>query len=281
MRLVRFGPALSRRLHQTGEDCILHPVHVANDFVWLRRVSLIGRPAPHAIRVSVGRRLCRWRHSRSSPVAYRGLQKGRARGRVIDMVALRSSQAVWRPVERLQLVLNGLAAIGGGNPHIEGATRLVEAARCRTASHGSDIRHAIPSVPDLAADSSTSADQGAGGYFRAAPIWVLHSVSEPNREASMAKAYWIATYRSINDPEALAAYAKLAGPAIWAAGGRNLVRGTPAKTLEAGMDLRTVVIEFDSVESAMAAYGSPEYQAARKLLGDTAVRDIRIVEGSE
>lgn len=97
----------------------------------------------------------------------------------------------------------------------------------------------------------------------------------------MAKAYWIATYREINDPEALAAYAKLAGPAIWAAGGRNLVRGTPAKTLEAGMDLRTVVIEFDSVASAISAYESPDYQTARKLLGDTAVRDIRIIEGVE
>jgi uncharacterized protein (DUF1330 family) len=97
----------------------------------------------------------------------------------------------------------------------------------------------------------------------------------------MPKAYWIATYRSINDQEALAEYAKLAGPAIWAAGGRNLVRGTPAKTLEAGMDLRTVVIEFDSVASAIAAYDSPAYQAARKLLGDTVVRDIRIVEGTE
>jgi uncharacterized protein (DUF1330 family) len=97
----------------------------------------------------------------------------------------------------------------------------------------------------------------------------------------MPKAYWIATYRAINDPEALAEYAKLAGPAIWAAGGRNLVRGTPAKTLEAGMDLRTVVIEFDSVASAIAAYDSPAYQAARKLLGDTVVRDIRIVEGTE
>jgi uncharacterized protein (DUF1330 family) len=97
----------------------------------------------------------------------------------------------------------------------------------------------------------------------------------------MPKAYWIATYRSINDPEALAEYAKLAGPAIWAAGGRNLVRGTPAKTLEAGLDLRTVVIEFDSVAGAIAAYDSPAYQAARKLLGDTVVRDIRIVEGTE
>ncbi len=97
----------------------------------------------------------------------------------------------------------------------------------------------------------------------------------------MGKAYWIATYRAINDPEGLAAYAKLAGPAIWAAGGRNLVRGTPAKTLEAGMALRTVVIEFDSVASAISAYESPDYQAARKLLGDTVERDIRIVEGAE
>jgi uncharacterized protein (DUF1330 family) len=93
----------------------------------------------------------------------------------------------------------------------------------------------------------------------------------------MAKAYWIATYRSIKNPEALAAYAKLAGPAIWSAGGRNLV-GTPAKTREEGLDLRTVVIEFESVASALAAYESPACQAARKVLGDAAVRDIRIVD---
>lgn len=94
----------------------------------------------------------------------------------------------------------------------------------------------------------------------------------------MAKAYWIATYRAIRDPDALAAYATLAGPAIVAAGGRNLVRGNPARTLEAGLDLRTVVIEFDSVDAAIAAYESAGYQAARQLLGDTVERDIRIVE---
>jgi len=95
------------------------------------------------------------------------------------------------------------------------------------------------------------------------------------------KAYWIATYRSIKDPQAIAEYAKLAGPAIWSVGGRNIVRGTPVKTLEEGLDLRTVVIEFDSVASALAAYESPAYQGARKILGDAAVRDIRIVEGVE
>lgn len=96
----------------------------------------------------------------------------------------------------------------------------------------------------------------------------------------MAKAYWIAFYRSIKNPDALAAYAKLAGPAIQAAGGRFLVRGVPAKTYEAGLDQRVVVIEFDSVAQATAAHDSPAYQAALKALGDGAVeRDMRITEG--
>ncbi len=95
----------------------------------------------------------------------------------------------------------------------------------------------------------------------------------------MPKAYWVATYRSVKNPEALAAYAKLSGPAIVAGGGRILVRGMPAQTYEAGMDQRTVVIEFDSVAAAVAAHDSPAYQAAMDVLGDAAVRDIRIVEG--
>ena len=95
----------------------------------------------------------------------------------------------------------------------------------------------------------------------------------------MAKAYWVATYRSIKNPDALAAYAKLAGPAVQAAGGRFLVRGTPAKTYEAGLNQRVVVIEFDSVDKATGAHDSAAYQEALKLLGNGAERDIRIVEG--
>ncbi len=72
----------------------------------------------------------------------------------------------------------------------------------------------------------------------------------------MAKAYWVATYRSISNPEALAGYAKLAGPAIQAAGGRFLARGTAAKAYEAGVVQRVVIIEFDSVEKAAAAHDS-------------------------
>jgi uncharacterized protein (DUF1330 family) len=54
----------------------------------------------------------------------------------------------------------------------------------------------------------------------------------------MAKAYWIAFYRSISNPDALAAYAKLAGPAIAAGGGRFLARGNAAKAYESGVAQR-------------------------------------------
>jgi uncharacterized protein (DUF1330 family) len=95
----------------------------------------------------------------------------------------------------------------------------------------------------------------------------------------MAKAYWIATYFSISNPAALAEYAKLAGPAIAGAGGRFLARGTAAKAYEKGRQERVVVIEFDSVDKAAAAHDSPGYQAALKVLGAGADRDLRIVEG--
>jgi len=95
----------------------------------------------------------------------------------------------------------------------------------------------------------------------------------------MAKAYWVVTYRKVKDPAKLAAYAKLAGPAIQAAGGRFHVRGTPSKVYEMGMMERTVVTEFESLEKAVAAHDSPAYQEALRALGDGADRDLRICEG--
>jgi|SRR6516162_2148648 uncharacterized protein (DUF1330 family) len=95
----------------------------------------------------------------------------------------------------------------------------------------------------------------------------------------MAKAYWVSCYRSISDPDALAAYAKLAGPAIAAAGGRFLARANAAKAYEAGVADRVVLIEFDSLERAVAAHEDAPYQAALKVLGKAVERDLRIVEG--
>jgi uncharacterized protein (DUF1330 family) len=94
----------------------------------------------------------------------------------------------------------------------------------------------------------------------------------------MPKAYWINTFRSVTDPERLAQYVELAGPAMRESGGRFLARGQPARVFEAGVDERTVVIEFDSVDAAVAAYESPAYQEALRALGDGAERDLRIIE---
>ncbi len=96
----------------------------------------------------------------------------------------------------------------------------------------------------------------------------------------MPKAYWVSAYRAVKDPAKLAAYAKLAGPALTAGGGRFLARGEPAKVYELGMMQRTVLLEFDSVEQAVAAHDSPAYKAALDALGDGADREIRIIEGA-
>ncbi|BDH57541.1 DUF1330 domain-containing protein [Tsukamurella sp. PLM1] len=96
----------------------------------------------------------------------------------------------------------------------------------------------------------------------------------------MAKAYWIAFYQEIKDSEKMAAYAAIGGPAITEGGGRFLVRGVPAVTYEAGLKERTTLIEFDSLEAAIATHDSPAYQEALAALGDGCVREIRICEGA-
>ena len=96
----------------------------------------------------------------------------------------------------------------------------------------------------------------------------------------MSKAYWIACYHQITAPEKLAAYAKLAGPAIEAGGGRFLARSVAAKAYEHGKLERTVLIEFDSIEQAAAVHESAAYQAALLALDGGAVRDMRIVPGA-
>lgn len=97
----------------------------------------------------------------------------------------------------------------------------------------------------------------------------------------MPRAYWINTFRTINDSERLQRYVELAGPAMRAAGGRFLARGNPAAAFESGTCTRTTLIEFPSVDAAVAAYHSAAYQAALAALGDAAERDLRIIEAIE
>lgn len=97
----------------------------------------------------------------------------------------------------------------------------------------------------------------------------------------MPKAYWITTYRAVSNPDAMAAYAKLALPALTAAGGRVIVRGMPAQVYDLGVQQRVVVFEFASAEQAIAAHDSPAYQEALRVLGNAVERDLRIVPGVE
>jgi uncharacterized protein (DUF1330 family) len=96
----------------------------------------------------------------------------------------------------------------------------------------------------------------------------------------MKKGYWVVAYRSISDESAFKAYGELAVPALESFGARILVRSTsPIEAHEAGLPLRTVVLEFDSYETALAARKSEAYQKALQALGSGAERDFRIVEG--
>jgi uncharacterized protein (DUF1330 family) len=97
----------------------------------------------------------------------------------------------------------------------------------------------------------------------------------------MKKGYWVVVYRSISDESAVKAYGPLALPAVEAFGGRFLTRSTSqVQNHEAGLPLRTVLVEFDSYEIAVAARESDAYQKALQALGSGAERDFRIVEGA-
>jgi uncharacterized protein (DUF1330 family) len=93
------------------------------------------------------------------------------------------------------------------------------------------------------------------------------------------KGYWVVCYESVSDPDALTEYSRLARSALDALGGHAIVACTHAKTHEAGVDQRVVIVEFENLEKAVAAYESDVYKKALKALGRAAQRDFRIVEG--
>jgi uncharacterized protein (DUF1330 family) len=97
----------------------------------------------------------------------------------------------------------------------------------------------------------------------------------------MKKGYWVVVYRSISDESAAKAYGALALAAVESFGGRFLTRSTSQiQTHEAGLPLRTILVEFDSYEIALAAHEREAYQKALQALGSGAERDFRIVEGA-
>ena len=93
------------------------------------------------------------------------------------------------------------------------------------------------------------------------------------------KAYWIAVYKDINNPDNIKKYAEKASPAIKKYNGTILARGGKVETIEGKPSPRTVLIQFPSMDDALKCYNSPEYQDAMKIGKGEFNRHIQIVEG--
>lgn len=96
----------------------------------------------------------------------------------------------------------------------------------------------------------------------------------------MPKAYWIA-HVTVTNPDPYKLYAEGAGVAFRKYGAKILARGGRTQQLEGDGRPRNVVIEFASMDEAMACYNSPEYQTAKTHRKDAGIADLLIVEGAE
>lgn len=84
----------------------------------------------------------------------------------------------------------------------------------------------------------------------------------------------------INDPAIYEEYKRLAPPSIAQHGGRYIVRGGTAETLEGQWaPKRFVMLEFDSVDRAKKWWNSPEYAAAKALRQKCATTQMIVVSG--
>lgn len=91
-------------------------------------------------------------------------------------------------------------------------------------------------------------------------------------------AYWMSKVQ-ITDEAGYGEYAKRAGPAIEKHGGRFLARGGKCVTLEGDDYPRNVLVQFPSLDQAVACYRSKEYQEAWEFQKNAASRLVCIVEG--
>ncbi len=96
----------------------------------------------------------------------------------------------------------------------------------------------------------------------------------------MPKAYWIARV-DVRDPERYADYVSTAAPAMQRFGARFVVRGGAYREMEGTARARNVVIEFASMEDALACYESAEYVEAKRIREAVSDAEIVIVEGAE
>jgi uncharacterized protein (DUF1330 family) len=94
----------------------------------------------------------------------------------------------------------------------------------------------------------------------------------------MAKTYWIARV-DIADPETYKLYVEASAPAFAKHNAKILARGGRTEVLEGPARARNVVIEFASMEEALACYNSPEYVKARAWRHQASTGELILVEG--
>lgn len=95
----------------------------------------------------------------------------------------------------------------------------------------------------------------------------------------MPKGYLIA-HITVTDPEGYPEYVRRDTPILESHGANFVVRGGKQEVLEGESGQRTVVIEFESYEAAMAAYNDPDYQEVAEIRRRCADSVCLIVEGT-
>ncbi len=95
----------------------------------------------------------------------------------------------------------------------------------------------------------------------------------------MPKGYIIG-HITVNDPEAYQEYVTRDTPILQDLGGRFIIRGGQAQTMEGETLQRHVVIEFPSYAAALTAYNDLEYQEIADIRRRTADSVIIVVEGA-
>ena len=96
----------------------------------------------------------------------------------------------------------------------------------------------------------------------------------------MPKGYIIG-HITVHDPDGYREYVERDTPILQGHGGRFIVRGGTAETVEGDSLQRHVVIEFPSPEAARRAYDDPAYQEVAEIRRRTSTSTIILVEGTE
>lgn len=94
----------------------------------------------------------------------------------------------------------------------------------------------------------------------------------------MPKGYIIG-HITVTDPEGYPEYVRRDTPILESHGAKFVVRGGAQEVLEGSAGQRTVVIEFENIEAARAAYDDPDYQEVAEIRRRCAESTIMIVEG--